>query len=115
MCAYDTRPLLNEILPIFAKEIEELLNKRNEPKLAAQIISLAIVDRCKCGEDFCGAFYVEPKPAGAYGPGHRNVELEPESGMIILDVVNDRIMQIEVLYRDEVRRAIQVGDSVASV
>jgi hypothetical protein len=77
--------------------------------LAAQIASLAIVDRCRCGEDFCAAFYVETKPHGAYGPGHRNVDLEPESGIVILDVVNDRIMQIEVLYRDEGRQAIQTA------
>jgi hypothetical protein len=101
-------PLLKEVLPKFAEEIEELLSK-NEPKLASQVASLAIVDRCRCREDFCAAFYVEPKPLGAYGPGHRNVDLEPENGMIILDVVNDRIMQVEVLYRDEVRQAIQIA------
>ena len=101
------KPQLAEVLPILAQEIEELLKKQNEPKLAAQVASLTIVDRCRCGEDFCAAFYVEPKPKGAYGPGHRNVDLEPEGGMIILDVVDDRIMQIEVLYRDEVRQAIQ--------
>jgi hypothetical protein len=94
---------------MFVKEIEELLGKRNESKLASQVASLTIVDRCRCGEDFCAAFYVEPKPPGAYGSGHRNVELEPGSGMIILDVVDDRIMQVEVLYRDEVRQAIQVA------
>jgi hypothetical protein len=110
MRASDRSRLLKEVLPIFAQEIEELL-KHNEPKLAAQVASLTIVDRCRCGEDFCAAFYVEPKPQGAYGPGHRNVSLEPENGMIILDVVNDRIMQVEVLYRDEVRRAIQAAVS----
>jgi hypothetical protein len=60
MRANSTGPLLNEVLPIFAKEIEELLH--NEPKLASQVASLTIVDRCRCGEDFCAAFYVEPKP-----------------------------------------------------
>jgi hypothetical protein len=109
MRAHSTSPLLYEVLPIFAKEIEELLNKHNEPKLASQVASLSIVDRCRCSEDFCAAFYVEHKPLGAYGPGHRNVELEPESGMIILDVVDDRIMQVEVLYRDEVRQVIQAA------
>jgi len=94
---------------MFAKEIEELLSKCNEPKLASQVASLTIVDRCRCREDFCAAFYVEPKPLEAYGLGHRNVELKPENGMIILDVVDDRIMQVEVLYRDEVRQAIQVA------
>ena len=103
------RPGLAVVLPGFALEIEDLLTKRNELKLAAQVASLEIVDRCRCGEEFCSAFYVEPKPQGAYGRGHRNVDLEPETGMIILDVVDDRIMQIEVLYRDEVRRAIQAS------
>ena len=98
---------LSRVLPVLAQEIEELLEKQNEPKLAAQVASLTIVDRCRCGEDFCAAFYVEPKPKGAYGQGHRCVDLEPEAGMIILDVVHDRIMQIEVLYRDEVQRTIQ--------
>jgi hypothetical protein len=69
MKASAARPRLIEILPVFAEEIEELLKKQNESKLAAQIASLAIVDRCRCGEDFCAAFYVEPKPHGAYGPG----------------------------------------------
>jgi hypothetical protein len=103
------KPRLIEVLPAFAKEIEELLKKQNESKLAAQVVSLAIVDRCRCGEDFCAAFYVEPKPRGAYGPGHRNVDLEPDSGMIILDVVDDRIMQIEVLHRNEVRQIIETA------
>jgi hypothetical protein len=107
--AHTVGPLLKEVLPNFAKEIEELLGKHNEPTLASQVASLTIVDRCRCREDFCAAFYVEPKPPGAYGPGHRNVDLEPENGMIILDVVDDRIMQIEVLYRDEVRQAIQIA------
>lgn len=101
-----TKPRLIDVLPTFAKEVEKLLMKQNEPKLAAQVASLKIVDRC--GEDFCASFHVEPKPRGAYGPGPRNVSLGSESGMIILDVVDDRIMQIEVLYRDEVRQAIQV-------
>jgi hypothetical protein len=103
------KPRLIEVLPIFAIEVEELLNRQNEQKLAAQVALLTIADRCRCGEDFCAAFYVEPVPQGVYDPGHRNVELWAERGMIVLDVVDDRIMQIEVLYREEVRQAIQAA------
>jgi hypothetical protein len=51
-------------------------------------------------------FYVLPKPDGAYGPGHRNVALTPKEGMLILDVVGDRIAAIEVLYRDKIRQRL---------
>jgi len=95
--------LLNNALPNLSPELTALLITAGESDLAAQIDSVEIVERCRCGDDFCASFYPAPKPAGAYGPGHRNVELEPEKGMIILDIVNERIMQVEVLYRDEVR------------
>jgi len=61
-------------------------------KLAAQVSGLKIVDRCRCGDDFCASFCTERKPQGAYGAGHRCVELEPETGWLILDVVADKIV-----------------------
>jgi hypothetical protein len=99
--------LLVEVLPSLANEIEALLKKANEPELSAQVIDLRIVERCSCEDDFCASFYTQPKPSGSYGPGHRNVELEPEDGILILDVVSSRIMQIEVLYREDIRKAIR--------
>jgi hypothetical protein len=51
-------------------------------------------------------FYVLPKPARAYGPGLRIVSLEPARGFLILDVVNDKIAAVEVLYRDEIRQRL---------
>ena len=51
-------------------------------------------------------FYVLPKPNGAYGPDHRNVALTPNKGMLILDVVGEKIAAVEVLYRDDVRKVI---------
>ena len=72
-------------------------------ELAAQVKRLVIVDRCRCGDDFCASFYTQPKPEGAYGLGHRSMELEPAEGMLILDLVNGTIVQVEVLYRNEIR------------
>jgi hypothetical protein len=57
--------------------------------------------------DFCATFYVRPKPEGAYGRDHRNVPLTPKGGMLILDVVGEKIAGVEVLYRPDVRSVIQ--------
>jgi hypothetical protein len=103
-------PLLVDVLPRLANELHGLLEERKEHGLAAQVPMLRIVDRCRCGDDFCATFYTQPKPdftqkrpEGAYGPGHKNILLLPKKGWLILDVVLDNIMCVEVLYRDEVR------------
>lgn len=67
---------LLDVLPQFVTELEQLL-KHNEPVLAAQVRGLSIIDRCRCGDDFCATFYTEPPPKGRYGPNHRTLPLEP--------------------------------------
>jgi len=98
---------LADALPDLAKEIEQLLRGDAEPELAAQVARLRIFDRCRCNDDFCATFYTQPKPEGAYGPGHRDVSLNPENGMLILDVVDEQIVAVEVLYRDEIGESIR--------
>ena len=93
-------------LGAFSSELERPIRDAGETVLAEQIANLAIVDRCRCGDSFCSTFYVMPKPPGAYGPGHRNVALDPQQGMVILDVVNEKIAAVEVLYRDDVRDSL---------
>jgi hypothetical protein len=94
---------LVESLPDLSRELVELLLAAREPSLAAQIADLEIVAKCSCSDDFCASFYTAPKPIGSYGPKHRNLELAPARGMLILDLVDDRIVHVEVLYRDDVR------------
>jgi hypothetical protein len=101
------KPLV-DMFPALSTELQQLLARQGEPRLAAQVSELAVMDRCRCGDDFCGTFYVLPKPKGAYGSGHRNVALQPKEGMVILDVVDDRIAAVEVLYRDEIRERLMV-------
>jgi hypothetical protein len=98
--------LLRDVSPALADELERLLLGVGKHHLAEQVSELRIVNRCRCGDDFCATFYTQPKPHGSYGAGHVNVPLEPERGMPILDVVNGAIACVEVLYRDEVRRAL---------
>jgi hypothetical protein len=102
----ENRPLLADTLPAFATELRQLLEEQGEPELAAQVPKLMIFDRCRCRDDFCSTFYAQPKPKDAYGPGHRNVALTPEEGMLILDVVGEAIACVEVLYREDVRQKL---------
>ena len=44
-------------LPAFATELQQLLTDKGEPELAAQVPGLAILARCRCGDDFCATFY----------------------------------------------------------
>jgi hypothetical protein len=102
----EKRLLLTDTLPEFAAELQQLLIEKGERELAAQVPGLVILDRCRCGDDFCATFYTQPKPAGAYGPSHRNVTLTPDEGMLILDVVAGEIACVEVLDRKDVREKL---------
>ncbi len=76
------------------------LGNEANPDWPLKCQKLSVIERCRCGDD------VLPKPAGAYGPGLRIVSLEPARGFLILDVVNDKIAAVEVLYRDEIRQRL---------
>jgi len=93
-------------LPVFASELQESLSSQGRHDLASQIPTLPLVDRCRCGDNFCATFYRAKKPKGAYGAGHSNLVVESQEGMIILDLVDDQIRCIEVLYRADVREAL---------
>jgi hypothetical protein len=105
----EKRVLLTDTLPAFAAELRQLLAEQGEPELAAQVSGLAILERCRCGDDICATFYTLPKPKGGFGPGHRNVRLMPEEGMLILDIVGGEIACVEVLDREDVRQKLQAA------
>jgi hypothetical protein len=90
-------PLLREKHPDLSRELISLLEAKGEADLAICAWDLRIITVCPCKGDFCQSFYTAPKPDGPYGPGHRNVSLNPQHGMLILDVVNNQIMFVEVL------------------
>ena len=98
-----TRPRIQEVFPELAEELRILLEADSEPELASQIPALFIVDRCRCGDDFCATFYTAPKPKGAWGIGHRTIPLDCEDGYLNVDVLDGKIVSIEVLYRDVLR------------
>ena len=98
-----THHLLQDAFPELAAELRTLLGIAGQAELASQIASLQIIDRCRCGDDFCATFYTILKPKGARGVGHETIPLDCEDGHLNVDVVDGGIVSVEVLYRDSVR------------
>jgi len=100
--------LLTEILPEFSAELAHYLEQNGEPELAKQVATLHIIKKCHCTDDFCSSFYTRRKPRKPSGQDCRSISLEPDrNGMVILDVVNDEIIFVEILYRDDVRAKLK--------
>ena len=93
---------LVDVLPNFAAELAEALRLENGVVLADQVRELSISAVCGCGDDFCASVYTGPRPDESWGAEHRNVT-PTMAGMVILDVVADRIRFVEVLHRDDVK------------
>lgn len=113
----DQPPLLRDVHPDFSAELISLLNADGHADLAICAWDLRIVASCPCVDDFCQSFYTAPRPEGGYGPGHSNLLLDPKDGMIILDVVHNRIMFVEVLYHPPLvdqRTAVLAANSLDS-
>lgn len=95
-------PKLVERWPTLAQQLRAALTRDDEAELAKQVDELRIVEMCDCGDDFCQSFYTEPPPAAAYPLArHRNVDFDDPGwdGFLILDIVDERIAYVEVLYR----------------
>lgn len=100
---------LQDTLPDLADELIALLRSQNERDLAEQVPLLRLVDRCRCGDDFCATLYTAPKPEGAYGPNHECISLNSSSGHLILDLVDRKTVCIEILFREDLRgRVLQL-------
>jgi hypothetical protein len=98
--------LIAECFPDLARELVGLLRSEGRADLADQVDTLYLVDRCRCRDDFCATFYTSPRPTGAWGPGHETVALDPSTGYLNVDVLNGRVVSVEVLYRDAVRASL---------
>ncbi|WP_329290806.1 hypothetical protein OIE43_30285 [Streptomyces pseudovenezuelae] len=98
-------PLVREVFPDLVDELAALLEAEGERELAICVRDVRLVGPCGCGDDFCQSIRTVDRPRGRpFGPGHRYVPLLPSSGDLILDVVDGRIMYIEILGRPPLRR-----------
>ena len=94
-------PKVMDQWPVLAHQLESALHRARENNLADQVASLHVLARCDCEDPFCQSFYTEPPPAGSYPNPLRNIWIEEPGwpGYLILDVVDERIHFVEVLYR----------------
>ncbi|MFC1402668.1 MULTISPECIES: hypothetical protein [Streptacidiphilus] len=94
------QPLVRDVFPDLVAELTALLEGEGEGWLAICVRDVRLVGKCRCTDDFCQSIRTADHPQGQpYGPGHRCVPLMPEEGMLNLDVLDGRIMFIEVLDR----------------
>jgi hypothetical protein len=101
----EEHPLVREVYPELVAELVRLLEAEGERWLAVTAPDLRLVAECGCGDGFCQSIRTAEHPPGTpYGPGHRNVMLAPEVGDLILDVVDERIVYVEVLFRPPMAR-----------
>jgi hypothetical protein len=108
-------PLLINAIPELAEELTSLLDKPGLFDVAEQVARLSIVDRCRCGEDSCATFYTAPRSAEAWGAGHENIPLSSESGLLVLDLLNRKIVCVEVLDRSEIKEKLDKILPIAKV
>jgi hypothetical protein len=103
----DQVPLVADILPELAPQLEALLRERGEVYLAAQVADLPIAAVCRCDNEHCGSFYTTDRPMKRWFRRGRQVDLSAElPGSVVLDVVAGEIVYVEVLFWDEVRAAV---------
>ncbi|MGF1427520.1 hypothetical protein [Kitasatospora sp. LaBMicrA B282] len=97
--------LVRDVFPDLVTELHALLEVEGEHDLAASLRDLPLVGECGCGDSFCQSIRTADHPQGQpYGPGHRCVPLLPMKGTLVLDVVDDRIVYVEVLDRPPMHR-----------
>jgi hypothetical protein len=98
-------PLLRDVTPELAAELVTQLERQSEAAPARQVGTLRVLDHAASGKAV--AIYTAPAPDAAYGPTHRNVHFDVRKGMVILDVVGERIACVEVLGRGDVRARLR--------
>src|SRR5688500_19012578 len=101
-----TASSLSALFSAFARELQGMMLEIERADLAAQVPTLQVVARCTCGDHNCAHFYTEPPPEGAYGAGHASVVLPAKSGSVVLDVIEGRIVAVEVLDRPDVKSSL---------
>lgn len=96
--ADNTEPLVRDVLPRLARGLSRELHELGEDALAAQVNGLRIRQPCGCFDEFCQSFYTEDhRPGTPYESEHRTVPLLPEDVMVNLDVVDGRIVYVEII------------------
>lgn len=102
-------PLLVDALGAFASDLKRALTAAGRPELAAQVAELRITRPCACDSHACASFYTTTRPIVRWFRRGCQIELGGLEGAITLDVVAGEIVYVEVLFRDDVRAALNAA------
>ena len=101
---------LCDLAPEFAAFLENTLIDLDFPVLAATVTTMKVFGRCSCGDDDCASIYTSKMES--LDPGERVSSILTSSrpsnkGMMIISTVNDeRIDEIEIFDRRDLRRIL---------
>src|ERR1035441_583356 len=96
---------LSRALPEFAAETRRMLLRCDETALANQVDELWIYDRCRCGMEECATVYTAAEAVP--GTGQRGIGGGfQDTGYVLIDVSNERIVCIETLFYPEFVKAL---------
>ena len=87
--------LVSELFPELAKHILRDLRRLKRNDLAAQVMNLRVVDRCRCGEAACGTFYTQGTESRRRMPT-LGTDIMLDCGAIVTEV-HGRIVEVETL------------------
>lgn len=97
-------PLMADVVPELAAEMERELRATGDDELADQVAGLRMMKSCGCGDDFCATFRTADIPDG---PAVRKRFGVPLPNHLIIHVLDGEIVEVEVLFRDELRPRIR--------
>jgi hypothetical protein len=95
-----TRFQLDDVMPDIAEELYIGFRKARRPDLAESVWELELVDRCRCGEEFCATFYTQPNEPWSGKVEHLIIDM---IGLLCIELVRGRVARVELLDRPDVR------------
>jgi hypothetical protein len=87
--------LVHELFPELAKQILHDLRGLKRNDLAAQVMKLRVVDRCRCGSGACGTFYTQEAESRKWIPEY-GVDIMLNCGAKVAEI-EGTIVEIETL------------------
>jgi hypothetical protein len=96
------RPLVRDVLPGLAAELERSLGELGRPDLAEQVPALRIRAVCPCEVEGCGSFYTALPMKRWFRRGK-----EVPVGELVVNTIDGDIVFVEVLGRPDVRDALR--------
>jgi len=98
-------PAVGDLFVEFFPELSTLIQTAGHAHLIEELRRAPVASRCNCGDAACAHFYTSAWPRAGHR-SHENIALPSQSGMVILDVFEGRVVAVEVLDRPDVKQVL---------